>query len=143
MQLKNTKLNVQKLKNIKFIFNFTVILTVTVILELDNNRQVWNWYRPTPTGKFTKIISFCMNALDLQCPWTMQRCLSKFFGEELKYKIYFSYKEIVMIAILCSYGKPFNWKLTFSSILTKAWTAFLTSLQCTYIHIAIRTYSLL
>ena len=78
-----------------------------------------NWWR------HCKIVSFCMNTLDLWCQCIMYQYMSKLFGEELKYK------DLLFLqrnsdGSHASYSKPYNWKLTFSSFLAKDQAAFLT-----------------
>ena len=69
-----------------------------------------------------KIVLFCINALDLWFPWTMQQYMStsKFFGGYLKYKdLLFLQRNGNSSHTI--YGQLFNWKSTYSNLLTKAW----------------------
>ena len=80
-----------------------------------------------------KIVLFCINALDLWRPWTMQGYLStgKFFREELKYKDLLFLQTGNDDDSHTSYGQSFNWKLAFASLLMKAWAAsFTVELLC-------------
>ena len=73
-----------------------------------------------------KIVLFCINALDLWRPWNKQWYMStsKFFGVKLKYKILL-FLQRNNDGSYTSYGQPFNWKLVFASLLTKARVTFL------------------
>ena len=76
-------------------------------------RCTQNWWR------HCKIVSFCINALDLWCPWIMQQYVSKFFRGKFKYKgLLFLQRN--SDGSNTSYGLLFNWKSTFSNLLTKA-----------------------
>ena len=66
-----------------------------------------------------------MNTLDLWCPWSMRRYVSKLFGGGLNYE-HLLFLQVNGDDSHTSYGQPFNWKLTFLSLLTKAWATFFT-----------------
>ena len=60
------------------------------------------WKHSQNRWRHCKIVSFCMNAVNLWCPWTTQQYICKLVSSlgRVKIKIYYSYNETVMVAIL-------------------------------------------